>query len=76
MRKAMLRRERHRNLVGGNEDRLAELPIPGPVLLLDALEGGELKQFPEASKWKSAKQEVTVRADTDVVVQMEPFNSN
>src|SRR6476620_8804079 len=40
---ATLRRERNRDLVGGDEDRLAELTIPGPVLLLDALEGGELK---------------------------------
>lgn len=39
-------------------------------------EGGAMKQFPEASRWKPAKQEVTVRSDTDVVVQMEPVNSN
>ena len=32
----------------------------------------EMKPFPEASKWKPARQEVTVSGDTDVVVHMEP----
>src|SRR5690606_36794940 len=40
---AALRRDRNPHLVGGDEDRLAELPVPGAILLLDALEGGELK---------------------------------
>jgi hypothetical protein len=35
-------------------------------------EGGEMKPFPEWKRWKSAKQEVVVRGDTDVVLQMEP----
>jgi hypothetical protein len=35
-------------------------------------EGGELKPFPESKRWKPAKQEVIVRGDTDVVLQMEP----
>src|SRR5512144_740098 len=43
VREATLRRERNRDLVSGDEDRLAELTIPGPVLLLDALERRELK---------------------------------
>jgi hypothetical protein len=30
-----LRRDRHRHLVCGGEDRLAELTVPGTVLLLD-----------------------------------------
>jgi hypothetical protein len=39
-------------------------------------EGGEMKSFPEAKKWKPAKQEVVVRGDTDVVLQMEPASPN
>jgi hypothetical protein len=39
-------------------------------------EGGEMKPFPEAAKWKPARQEVVVRGDTEVVVQMEPTNPN
>jgi len=46
MLEAALRRHRDGDLVGGDEDRLAELPVPGAVLLLDALEGGELKLGP------------------------------
>lgn len=37
-------------------------------------EGGELKSFPEAAKWKPARQEVVVRGNTEVVVHMEPTN--
>ena len=40
---ATLRRDRDGHFVGGNEDRLPELPIPGAELLLDALEGSELE---------------------------------
>jgi hypothetical protein len=39
-------------------------------------EGGELKPFPEAAKWRPARQEVVVRGDTEVVVQLEPANPN
>jgi protocatechuate 3,4-dioxygenase beta subunit len=39
-------------------------------------EGGEMKPFPEAAKWKPARQEVVVRGDTEVVVQMEPTSPN
>ena len=38
-----LRRDRDRHLVGGDEDRLAELAIPRTELLLDALERRELE---------------------------------
>lgn len=37
---------------------------------------GAMKQFPEANKWKPAQQEVIVRGDTEVTVQMEPANPN
>src|SRR6185437_14666083 len=40
---AALRGNRDGDLVGGDKDRLAELPVPGAVLLFDALEGGKLK---------------------------------
>jgi hypothetical protein len=36
----------------------------------------EPKPFPEASKWKPARQEVIVRGNTDVIIRMEPVNSN
>jgi hypothetical protein len=36
------------------------------------LEGSEPRPFAEASKWKPARQEVLVRGDTDVLVQLEP----
>jgi hypothetical protein len=39
-------------------------------------DGGEMKPFPEAAKWKPARQEVVVRGDTEVVVQMEPTSPN
>lgn len=39
-------------------------------------EGGTLKQFPEASRWKPARKEVVVRGDTEVIVEMEPANAN
>ena len=39
-------------------------------------EGGEMKPFPEAAKWKPARQEVVVRGDTEVVIQMEPTSPN
>ena len=39
-------------------------------------EGGEIKPFPEAAKWKPARQEVVVRGDTEVVVHLEPAISN
>ncbi len=39
-------------------------------------EGGTLKQFPEASRWKPARREVVVGGDTEVIVQMEPTNAN
>jgi hypothetical protein len=39
-------------------------------------EEGELKPFPEAAKWRPASQEVVVRGDTEVVVQLEPANPN
>lgn len=38
--------------------------------------GGDLKPYPEAAKWKPARQEVVVRSDTEVVVHMEPTNPN
>lgn len=39
-------------------------------------EGGELKPFPEAAKWRPASQEVVVRGDTEVLVQLKPANPN
>jgi hypothetical protein len=39
-------------------------------------EGGEAKPFPEASKWKQARQEVIVRGNTEAVIQMEPAKPN
>jgi hypothetical protein len=39
-------------------------------------QGGEFKPFPEAVKWRPARQEVIVRGDTEVVVQLEPANPN
>jgi hypothetical protein len=39
-------------------------------------EGGEMRPFPEAAKWKPARQEVVVRGNTEVVVQMEPTRPN
>ena len=39
-------------------------------------EGGGFKPFPEASKWKQARQEVIVRGNTEVVIQMEPAKPN
>jgi len=41
-----------------------------------SFEEGEMKPFPEAAKWKPARQEVVVRGDTDVVVRMKPVNPN
>jgi hypothetical protein len=35
-----------------------------------------MKPFPDASKWKQARQEVIVRGNTDVVIQMEPAKTN
>jgi hypothetical protein len=37
---------------------------------------GDMKPFPEAAKWKPARQEVVVRGDTEVAVQLEPANPN
>jgi hypothetical protein len=34
-------------------------------------EGDEWKPFPEASRWKPARQEVIVRGDTEVILRME-----
>jgi hypothetical protein len=39
-------------------------------------ESGEVKPFPEAAKWKPARQEVVVRGDTEAVVRLEPTNPN
>jgi hypothetical protein len=39
-------------------------------------QGGELKPFPGAAKWKRARQEIIVRGDTEVVVHMESANPN
>jgi hypothetical protein len=39
-------------------------------------EGGEMKPFPEAAKWKPARQEVVVRGETETVVRLEPANPN
>ena len=39
-------------------------------------EGGQLKPFPEAAKWRPARQEVVVRGDTDVVVKLKPASQN
>lgn len=39
-------------------------------------EGGDVKPFPEASKWKPARQEVIVRGNTEVVIHMEPAKQN
>ena len=39
-------------------------------------EGGEVKPFPEASKWKQSRQEVIVHGNTEVVIQMEPAKPN
>jgi len=39
-------------------------------------EGGEMRPFPEAAKWKPARQEVVVHGDTEVVVQMESTSPN
>ena len=41
--KPALRRDRHRHFVRGDEDRLAELTVPGPELLPDAFEGRKLE---------------------------------
>jgi len=35
-------------------------------------EGGEVRPFPEASKWKQTRKEVVVGGNTEVVIQMEP----
>src|SRR3954452_12299439 len=43
MREAGLWGDRYRHLVGGDQDRLPELTVPRPVLLLDAFEGCELE---------------------------------
>jgi hypothetical protein len=39
-------------------------------------EGGEVKPFPEAAKWKQAGQEVIVSGDKEIVIQMEPVKTN
>lgn len=39
-------------------------------------EGGEMKPFPEAAKWKPARQDVVVSGHTEVVVRLEPANPN
>jgi hypothetical protein len=39
-------------------------------------QGGELKPFPEAAKWRAVRQEVVVRGDTEIVVHLEPANPN
>ena len=39
-------------------------------------EGGTMKQFPDAGKWKPVRQEVVVHGDTEVTIQMEPANPN
>ena len=44
--KPALGRDRDGHLVGGNQDRLAELTVPGPEFLPDALERCELKLRP------------------------------
>ena len=51
--KPRLRRDRHRHLVGRDQDRLPELTVPGTELLLDALERGklELGSVDEGSRW-------------------------
>ena len=43
MGKARLRRHRYWDFVGGDQDRLSELAVPGAVLLLDALERSKLQ---------------------------------
>lgn len=39
-------------------------------------QGGELKPFPEAAKWRPARQQVVVGGDTEVVVHLESTNPN
>ncbi len=39
-------------------------------------EGDVIKPFPEAAKWKPARQDVVVRGDTEVVVHLEPTSPN
>lgn len=39
-------------------------------------ESGEFKSFPEASEWKAARQELILRGNTEVVIQMEPAKPN
>jgi hypothetical protein len=39
-------------------------------------EGGEVKPFPDVAKWKQARQEVIVRGDKEIVIQMEPVKTN
>lgn len=39
-------------------------------------EGGEMKPFPEAAKWKPARQKVVVRGETETVVRLDPTNPN
>ncbi|MGD0306473.1 MAG: hypothetical protein ABSC71_16725 [Candidatus Acidiferrales bacterium] len=39
-------------------------------------EGAVPKQFPEALRWKPARQEVVVRGDTTVELHLEPTNPN
>lgn len=38
--------------------------------------GAQMRQFPEASNWKPARQEVIVSGNTEVVVQMQPTKQN
>lgn len=39
-------------------------------------EGGAMTQFPEATKWKPTSQEVVVRGNTEVVVNLEPASAH
>lgn len=39
-------------------------------------DGGAMKPYPEAAKWKSARKEVVVRGDTEVLVQLQPADPN
>ncbi len=39
-------------------------------------EGGKMKPFPEASKWKHARHEVIVSGNTEVDIQVEPAKPN
>ena len=62
------------------EKALPESDPPAPVQVVETPKvlplPGQLKPFPEAAKWRPARQEVVVRGDTDVVVKLKPASQN